>query len=154
MSNGTKLNSITFNVKLQWDRSTGVEAFTDGGIVRMDMPRDFGGLGRYPCPDEVFLSALGGCMITTFIYFQRRLGTKIDDIEVNVNGEVKLDGGGYRIAAIRIKLKVLAEGPEVEKATRCAKLAIEYCHLTRSIKPAITLITEYEVISSDHHTKY
>ncbi|MEM1531521.1 MAG: OsmC family protein [Nitrososphaerota archaeon] len=114
------------------------------------MPKDFGGLGRYPCPDEVFLSALGGCMITTFIYFQRRLGAKIDGMEVSVDGEVKLDSGGYRITNIKIKLKVLAESPELEKVTRCAKLAIEYCHLTRSIKPAIAVMTEYEVISPNH----
>ncbi|MEM0456243.1 MAG: OsmC family protein [Nitrososphaerota archaeon] len=150
MSNEAKSDSLTFNVSLRWDHSTGAEAFTKGGAIRLDMPKDFGGLGRYPCPDEVFLSALGGCMITTFIYFQRRLGAKIDGMEVSVDGEVKLDSGGYRITNIKIKLKVLAESPELEKVTRCAKLAIEYCHLTRSIKPAIAVMTEYEVISPNH----
>ncbi|MEM3065997.1 MAG: hypothetical protein QXI81_01505, partial [Nitrososphaerota archaeon] len=93
MSNKAKPSSLIFNVRLNWDHSTGAEAFTKGGSIRLDMPKDFGGLGRYPCPDEVFLSALGGCMITTFVYFQRRLGAKIDGIEVNIDGEVMLDSG-------------------------------------------------------------
>ncbi|PUA32094.1 MAG: hypothetical protein B9J98_04395 [Candidatus Terraquivivens tikiterensis] len=150
MSGETDLNSLTFNVRLRWDRSTGAEALTKGGSVRLDMPKDFGGLGRYPCPDELFLSALGGCMITTFIYFQRKLNVRINGMEVDVEGDVKLDGKGYRMTDVRIKLKVLADDPELEKATRCAKLAAEYCHLTRSIKPSIAVKTEYEVVTPSH----
>ncbi len=150
MNNEANINSLIFNVKLQWDHSTGVEAFTKRGIIYLDMPKEFGGLGRHPCPDEVFLSALGGCMITTLIYFQRRMGAKIEGIEVNVDGEIKLDNGGYRITNIKIKLRVLVEEPELEKAARCAKLAIKYCHLTRSIEPAIAVTTEYEIVSPNH----
>lgn len=136
---------LRFRVQLLWDGETGAESKTSKGTIQMDMPEEFGGLGRSPCPDEVFLSAIGGCLITTFLFFKRRFNAYIKDLSVNVDGDVAFINGTYRITKVTAKLRISTIESERERAERCGRLAVKYCHITNSIKPAIDVEVTYEI---------
>lgn len=136
---------LHFDVKISWDGETGAIVKTDKGIMNMDMPEEFGGMGRSPCPDEVFLSAIGGCLVTTFIFFKKRLGVDVKDLSVDVEGDVAFVDGMYRITKVFARLRILTTESEKERAERCGRLAVEYCHITNSIKSSIKVDVTYEV---------
>ena len=66
--------NLEYMVELFWDGKCGADIHIRGiPRLKLDMPVKFGGKGRSPCPDELFSSALGGCLLTTFPHFKDRL---------------------------------------------------------------------------------
>jgi len=140
---------LRYQAKVTWDReSGGLVECENCGDLRLDMPREFSGLGRSPCPDQLFLSAIGGCLLTTFLHFKRRLGLDVEGVDISVSAEIALDPSeGYRIRSIRAVMSVEADAEEADLARRCAELARDYCHITRSIESAIPLAVSIEPVT-------
>ena len=132
---------LVFRVEAEWDGETGVEvSFREHPSIRLDMASEFGGLGRYPCPDEVFVSSIAGCIATTFLYFARKMGVRLNSLNLEVEMSVVLRrGAGYRISEVKVKPRVTVPPGESEKALSCAKFAERYCHITSSISDCIPI---------------
>lgn len=129
---------IEYVAEARWDGSTGGVAEAGGFKVGFDTPPEYGGGGSAPCPDQLFLAALSGCLLDTFISFKNRLGAQAVDAFVNASCRVELrDREGYRLVGVSATLSVVS-APGMEKLNRrCAELAVEHCHLTRSIEAAV-----------------
>ena len=96
--------------------------------IPLDTPSYFGGEGIHPCPDELFFSSIGGCLLTTFLYFQRRLELPLKDVQISVRGEVKFLGPkGYTIDETYANIKIKTTSDAASKAERCAKLTEVFC---------------------------
>lgn len=134
-------DELEYNVEVKWDNQTGGEV--DMGhfpILRLDMPVDFGGAGRYPCPDELFLSAVAACLLTTFLYFKKALKFHLQEYHVSAKQTIEKPGAdGYRITGIDALIRVKVKAQERRKAEKCLELAKKYCHITRSLETAIPL---------------
>lgn len=141
---------MDYHVDVLWDGETGGSVRCDKcDELRIDMPEDFEGHGRSPCPDQLFLASIGGCLLTTFIHFANRFQLGIGDLGISVEGEVSLiEGVGYRIRSVEVKVRVEADTEEVEVAEKCAELARDYCHITKSIENAIPVDVAIEVSST------
>ncbi|MFN3621696.1 MAG: OsmC family protein [Nitrososphaerales archaeon] len=134
---------------ISWDGKTGGSVKSRRFELFFDMPEEFGGLGRSFCPDELFLSSVGCCLITTFLSFRRRFNLTINRLEARVEGEIKLLGAeGYRVKSIKVKLEASTSEDEVDRVKRYLELAKEYCHITRSIEGCIPTDVQIEVSSS------
>lgn len=132
---------------IAWDGETGGVAESRRFTLLFDTPKEFSGLGRSFCPDELFLSAVGGCLITTFLSFKRRFNLIVKRLRARVEGEIELGSEGYRIKTIKVKIEATASKDEVERVKRYLELAKEYCHITRSIEGCISIEIEIEVLS-------
>lgn len=79
-------------------------------------------------PVEYVLSALAGCVTTTFVYYAAAQGIELEEVESELVGHLDLQGllgtapvkPGY--GDVQIKLRVKSDAP-VEKLTELAKLA-------------------------------
>jgi uncharacterized OsmC-like protein len=110
------------------------------------MPLEFGGKNRFPCPDDLFFSAIGGCILTTFLYFKNKIKLNLRDLRIVVQGKVNSVGAkGYRIMGIEVFINVETDEREKSKAEKCVELAKDYCHLTRSIEQGIPIKILYDV---------
>lgn len=141
---------LDYRVELSWDGETGGSVECDDcGDLRIDMPEEFSGNGRSPCPDQLFLASLGGCLLTTFLHFAKRLQLEVKDVNIFVGGKIFLRKGvGYRIGLVEAKIRVMADAEDVELAEKCSELARDYCHITRSIEDAIRVDVFIEVSAS------
>jgi len=129
---------LDYSVEARWDGSTGGVAEAGDFKVGFDTPPEYGGRGSAPCPDQLFLAALGGCLLNTFISFKNRLGAETVDVSVSVSCRVELRGGeGYRLASVSATLNIVSVHRMEALNRRCAELAVEHCHLTRSIESAV-----------------
>jgi organic hydroperoxide reductase OsmC/OhrA len=146
MRNG-KSGKLEYNIRLLWDEESGGEAYIRNfPPLQFDMPTDFGGKSRFPCPDELFFSAIGGCLVTTFLYFKNRLELNLLGLRVSVQGTVDSVGlKGYRIKNIKTALSIEVDAEETVKAEKCAELAKEFCHLTRSLELGISIEVQHEI---------
>ncbi len=133
--------NLEYDLDLIWDKQSGCHVNIQGfPKTKLDMPVEFGGMSSAPCPDELFFTAIGGCILTTFIYFKERLKLNLKGLRVSVQGTVDYLGSkGYRISEIKIVVNVEVPKDEKLKAEECTELATNYCHLTRSLEEGIPL---------------
>jgi len=137
---------LEYQIRLLWDGESGGKIDFKGSALRLDTPVEFGGKGRYPCPDQLLISAVGGCLLTTFLYFQRKSSFRLEDLQITVGGDIDLVGPeGYGITRIKAILHVKTIRGEEAKAKDCATLTKDYCHITRALKKCIPTEISAEV---------
>ena len=136
-----------FSLKATWDGATGGEVEAKGlPRLKIDTPREFGGRGGGYCPDQLFLSSVAGCLLTTFLFFKRRLNVEVESIEVSANCSVVKTREGYRIKSVNAKIRVKAGEKQKKLVEKCLSLTKQYCHITKTIEPVVDLNVEWEVI--------
>lgn len=133
------------SVLVEWDGVTGGEAKTTQHRLRFDLPKEFKGLGRSFCPDELLLSAIGGCLVTTFLHFKERFNLPLKKLNVDVRGEVRLVNEGYRVTKVEAKIEASAPEDGVGRVKRFIELVKEYCHITRSLEGCIAITVDVAV---------
>ena len=134
---------LHYAAEAKWNHMTGGTAQLDGFTQPFDTPHEHGGNETAPCPDQLFMTSLAGCIINTFNYYRRILDAETRDLTVNASMDIELDNtNGYRVTGINIDIQVWSDPENQELNQRCAERATEYCHLTKSIEPVIPTTTK------------
>ncbi len=131
---------LHYIAEAQWDKETGGEVTSNEFKISFDTPRNHGGNERHPCPDQLFLASITGCLMNTFLYYRSHLGVETMDIRISAEAEIQLVNPlGYRVKEIDVHIHVWSTEEEVDLNTTCAERARDYCHLTKSIEKAIPI---------------
>jgi uncharacterized OsmC-like protein len=69
-----------------------VDVRLDGEVIKADQPPAFGGKDAGPKPVEFALAALGSCQAMTYRIWSEKLGIPFDDITVDVEGGLDVQG--------------------------------------------------------------
>jgi len=119
------------------------------------MPTAYGGDGVNPCPIELIVSALGSCLLGTFLVFQRQVRLQLQDIQISVKGNVEMvtqgkDEGKFDITDIDVFINIKLDGDEFEAdiANDCLRLTKEHCPVTRTLQKAIPINIESKIETS------
>ena len=129
-----------FSASLAWDGQSGARAqIGDFPRIRLDMPHRFGGKERYPCPDELFLASIAGCLLTTFLYFKKKMRVNVKSVDISISSTLTTRPEGYGISGLKATMYARSTKEDKANARRCINLAIEYCHITRSLEKAIPI---------------
>lgn len=131
---------ITFGAECAWDGKTGGQAtIGEGRKIHFDTPETFGGMGQGMCPDELFVSAILGCLNNTFLDVQSRFQIRLVSMNLKGKATVEFDGTGYVITRITVHGQIVVEEGELRTGKRCVELMEKYCHLTRSMSKCIPI---------------
>ena len=131
---------LHYSAEAQWDKETGGEVTSKDFKISFDTPRDHGGNERYPCPDQLFLASITGCLMNTFLYYRVHLGAETRDIKISAGAETQLVNPlGYRVKGIDAHIQVWSTEEEADLNRTCAERARDYCHLTKSIEGSIPI---------------
>ena len=131
---------IVYKAKSDWDGKTGGTAtVSEGRTMVFDTPETYGGDGNGICPDEMFVSAVLGCLNNTFLDFQRRFELELVSMHLEGTATAKFDDEGYQITQVEVSGEIVVGADELETGKRCAVLMTKFCHLTRSIKDCIPI---------------
>lgn len=137
---------MSYEAEAVWDGLTGGNVAVGEYNVSFDTPQEYGGRGSAPCPDQLLLSAIGGCLLNTFLSFRGRLGAATRSVKIQTACSVELmSPDGYRLTRVSAVIRVAPEEGDEDRNRRCAELAREYCHITRSIEPAVPVEVEIVV---------
>ncbi|MHA2377857.1 MAG: OsmC family protein [Candidatus Thorarchaeota archaeon] len=136
--------TIDYHAKSVWDGETGCTSYvTDNRKVVIDTPKTYNGRGEGICPDELFVSAILGCLNNTFLDFQRRFEMELLSLELDGQATAEFDGSGYKIARVKVLGEIVVAQGEIDVGERCSELMKEYCHISRSIVSCIPI--EYDI---------
>jgi uncharacterized OsmC-like protein len=131
---------LQYSAEAKWNHLTGGTAQLDDFTQEFDTPREHGGNETAPCPDQLFMASIAGCIVNTFNYYRRLLDVDTLDLTVNVSSDINLTKtDGYRITGISIDIQVCSNQENEELNRKCAERAKDYCHITKSIEPAIPI---------------
>lgn len=131
---------LTYSAEAQWDQKTGGIAQLEEFTQAFDTPKEHGGNQTAPCPDQLFMASLAGCLINTFNYYRVMLKVETIDLKVDVSSEIELtETDGYRVKGISIDMKVWSDEDNEIMNQKCAERARDFCHITKSIEDAIPI---------------
>lgn len=141
---------MEFRAELSWDGKEGGEAIFEKGIFyQFDSPKEFGGKAAYPSPEELFFSSAGACLMTSFLYFRKKLHFSMKTFKVSVKGKLERAGDeGHRITRLAASILVeTSNKKEGEKVKKCFDLTKKFCPLTRTLENCIPIDITLKITS-------
>lgn len=146
------MKTRTYKAQTNWIGGTKVETKIREFKVCIDEPLEFRGTNTAPNPVELFLAALGGCVLLTYRGYAKKFGVNIEDLVVNLEGDM-IPGGwvdeqgrerkGFK--QIRYEVQIKTEAPE-EKVRKLHKLVEEKCPITDVINYGTEAKGEFNLI--------
>jgi len=133
---------MEFKTRVAWDGFEGGKTLIKKKIVnRFDTPEEFGGKAVFSSPEQIFVSSLGACFITTFLYFRKKTPFSMKSLIVDAKGKLEhKDGKGYRITQINASVNVEIEDSEnVDKVQKCYNLTEKFCPISQTLKNCIPI---------------
>jgi organic hydroperoxide reductase OsmC/OhrA len=131
---------LHYATKAEWDHQTGGTADLHNFIQEFDTPKEYGGNESAPCPDQLFMTSIAGCIINTYNYYREMLEVETLDLKVKASSDLELtEVDGYRIKSIKIEIHIWSTQDQLELNKKCAQRARDYCHITKSIEKAIPI---------------
>ncbi len=108
-------------------------------------PPNLGGI-ETPSPEDLFLSAIATCTLTTLLHICDSLRTAPNSLEVSVSGDLCLkEAANYEFENVHCQLEVTGDEFLLERA--CEKVP-KLCVVSNSITPLVT----YDVIINSQHS--
>ena len=136
---------IHFATRLDWQEGQqGILTANDvQGTIHIATPQVFGGTGQEWSPEHLFINAVAGCFMTTYLYFAGRLEFNISHFTCLTTGQIELVGGRYEFTAIHLYPKIyIADEAVREKAQTALQKTEAYCLVSNSVKAAVTYHSE------------
>ena len=95
---------VFFEVQVNWlDDNKGLLSADDiSHPLTVALPPEFGGEGKEWSPEHLFLSALTGSYMTTFLAFCRKLGIALFQFECSAIGQIEIVDGQYAFTTINL----------------------------------------------------
>jgi len=127
------MNIRTYKATTKWIEGSKSETEIREFKVKIDEPLELRGTNTAPNPVELLLAALGGCIVLTYQGYAKKYGIEIENIEVNLEGDM-IRGGwvdekdkerkGFREIRYEVRIKTKASA---EKVNQLHKLVEEKC---------------------------
>ncbi|MBN2455271.1 MAG: OsmC family protein [Sedimentisphaerales bacterium] len=108
--------------------------FSGPGELEVGPAPEFEGSPETLNPEEMFVAAINGCIMTTFFYFVRKSDVKILSYHSNAEGQVEKGKDGFRFTNVQVRAKVmLSDHVFAEKVREFGNLAEKYCLVSHSL---------------------
>jgi organic hydroperoxide reductase OsmC/OhrA len=147
-------DKMCFATRLDWqEQQKGIFTANDvQGTIYVATPQLFGGTGQEWSPEHLFINAIAGCFMTTYLYFAGKLEFNISHFTCLTTGQIKLAGGRYEFTKIDLYPKIyVANELLMEKAQTALQKTEAYCLVSNSVK---TNIVYHSEILKDPHPRY
>ncbi len=138
-------NNDHVEIELHWREGLQVESIIRNfEVVLMDDRKK--GADSAPTPVEMFLSAVGSCLVMSFVYCTYLGGIKINQKEFKVKmvGSVKRKNNRLRLIDVCAEF-FLKSSKDDKKIRKCFEKFQPFCILSESIKEGISLSCDLEI---------
>ncbi len=131
----------TYHTAVQWaDQKKGTMSSPGKPDVEVATPPEFKGHEGIWSPEDLLVSAVNVCVMSTFLAFAERAGLAFTGYESEAEGTVELAEGKLQVTAVTIRPRVtLASGADGEKAKDLIHKAEANCLISNSLKTRVTI---------------
>jgi organic hydroperoxide reductase OsmC/OhrA len=120
--------------------------FSGPGELAIGPPPEFGGRPESLNPEELFVAAINGCLMTTFFYFLQRSGIELQSYQADAEGQVQKGADGFQFVEVKVKATATVDDPSLaEKVSEAARLAEKYCLVSRSVSCPVYYHLQVEI---------
>ena len=99
---------------LSWKGKLCSEAKIRSHVVTLDSPKKNGGDDRGPSPSELFLAALGSCMMTNISRISSRMKINLKDVHMKVSGIKEYNEHPSSFTSLDIDVYINAENADIK----------------------------------------
>ena len=142
-----------FEVQLNWIADTrGTLATNDAeGVLQVATPPLFGGEGKPWTPEHLFLGAISGSFMTTYLAFAKKLQLPIIQFGCEAIGQIEIIRSKYKFTHINLYPKVfIADESLREKANQALIKTHKNCLVTNSINALVFYHSEVLVAQKQY----
>ena len=108
--------------------------FSGQGELEVGPAPEFEGRPGTLNPEEMFVAAINGCIMTTFFYFVRKSNVEILSYYSHAEGRVEKQTDGFRFTNVEVRAEVMLQHQDLaEKVNELGDLAQKYCLVSRSL---------------------
>jgi organic hydroperoxide reductase OsmC/OhrA len=111
-------------------------------------PAVFGGEADRYSPQELFISAVTACFLTTFADFAKRLKVTVKSLRIEGRGVVQRDAvSGWRFTDVFVTMHIgVPDAASKSSAQRVAELTEKFYMVSRSVKCQVHLETRISIV--------
>lgn len=133
---------IEFSINAIWSKDKYGKLYTSQlgkNCIDFSCPIPFGGVEGKISPEEMFLSSLATCTLTTILHLIDKVRTTIDKLSVSIESSIiKLDNQDYEFNEIICNINLYGKDPDDEFLyERICSLTPNYCLIKKSISNKI-----------------
>jgi organic hydroperoxide reductase OsmC/OhrA len=136
-----KYKSFTYRTQLKRiENRTGTLDSEGKPSIRFSSPPEFKGEAGVWTPEDLFVSAIDACTMTTFVALAEREKIPIVSYQSTAEGLLEFVDGRYRITRVIVRPDVVVGSSDAVSPTRdLFKKAHEHCIVTNSIHTAVVV---------------
>jgi organic hydroperoxide reductase OsmC/OhrA len=136
----------TFQTKIVWQRGREflLSARENADLVAATPPQ-FGGPAGIWSPEELLVGSVGGCLLSTFLYFAHRFDVPFNSCSSTSRGTLEKTSEGLRFTGMDVAIAVAVPDEEaVEKVSslRMKEKLEKYCPVSASLNCPVRLVLE------------
>ena len=134
-----------YKSKLKWEgNKTGIVEIENKPSIKISTPPEFGGPEGFWSPEDLFVSSINSCLMTTFLYFIFKNNVELKDYISEAEGIVeKKNSLKFTQVKVNIKIKV-GENENIEKIEKFIELAEKYCLISNSVNFEVKVYPEIQ----------
>ena len=124
-----------YRFDITFDELRGVE-------LHMDEPKPVG-TSEGPNAAMMLSSAVGHCLASSLMFCMEKSRGSVKDIEADVETSLtRNDKGRWRVAGIKVNMKVDVNDIDKEKLERCKSIFEDFCIVTASVREGVKIDVE------------
>ncbi len=134
-----------FNVKITWTSGReGIINLEEKPSLPLSSPPQWSGKSAAYSPQDLFISALAGCFVTTFATMMSRMRQPLHAYQVSGKGIVHPHpDGGWHFTKLNILIEItVPKNALLSKVKRAVTLTEKYCQISRSVNFEIKVQSE------------
>jgi organic hydroperoxide reductase OsmC/OhrA len=137
-----------YETALRWTAGhRGVMSTPGKPEVEVACPPEFGGEAGHWSPEDLFVSSVNVCLMTTFLSIAERERIDLISYESGATGLATIAGGNLRFVEITVRPKIVVrDGRSRERSARALEKAPSLCMVTLSIKPEVVIDADIRLV--------
>ena len=125
------------NAELTWKGGVCSEIKMRNHAILIDSEKDEGGEDLGPAATEVFLAALGACVMTNISRIGKKMRLGIKNVGMDITGIKEHNGNPSSFVSLDITVSIEAETDDREKLQRLVELSEKNCTVSNTVKNAV-----------------
>lgn len=115
--------------------------------ITVATPPEFpGGIAGVWSPEHLFVAAINGCLMTTFLAIAANSKLDYLSFDCSANGKLEQVDGKFRITEVELRPVVtVADAAQAERTTRVLQKAEANCLISNSVNSKVTMIADVKV---------
>ena len=108
--------------------------FSGPGELEISPAPEFNGSSETLNPEEMFVAAINGCLMTTFYYLVNKSNIEVLSYYSEAESRLEKQEGGFRFTNVEVRAEVtLRQENLAKKVLELGDLAEKYCLVSRSV---------------------